>query len=303
MGVSAPVALGAAPEEFTISPDATADEVGTEFLSTTSDLWFLLSGIRDKDDADRAADRFTELVKKVFTLDDRFSEMSMGGGTPPSEDDDCAGQLDEMQVRILESFEDLNSEFTSLCRVHCYGSRKLTEAFQVAVSSGMFVEDDMVLLRDVQGPLSEEEMRQELVRLKRLVEPDRAVLDVLEQVKDAVSAGKAVPELARLSQRLHTLLPDTDLSIRSIADTDAAAVQDAYTPIEPLLWGIRNELVRIAGLPGYETEPYDEFSSALETVFDNLGKAHSSHFEAVFDACFRDDLDAAVQEKATTSSQ
>lgn len=302
MGVSTPVAQAAASEEFSISPDATADEVGTTFLQTTSDLWFLLSGIRDKDDADRAADRFTELVKKVFALDDRFSEMSMSG-TPPMDDDDCAGQLDDMQVRILESFEDLNSEFTSLCRVHCYGSRKLSEAFQVAVSAGMFVEDEMVLLQDVQGPLSEEETRQELVRLKRLVEPDRAVLDVLEKVKDAVSAGKAVPELSRLSQRLRTLLPDTDLSNRAIPESDVAAVQDAYTPIEPLLWGIRNELVRIAGLPGYETEPYDEFSSALETVFDNLGKAHSSHFEAVFDACFRDDMDAAVQEKATTSSQ
>lgn len=283
--------------------EATADEVGNMFLNTTSNMWFLLSGIRDRDDADRAAERFSELAKEVFRLDEQFSNMSMNSTVQDIDDeDDCAGRLDELQVRILESFEDLNNEFASLCRVHCYGSRKLSQAFQEAVATGMFTEDDMVLLQEVQGPLSEEETRQELARLQRLEEPDRAVLNVLEKVRDAASAEKAVPELARLTRSLLMLQPEQDMTYRSIPDSSVESVRTAFAPIEPVLWGIRNELVRIAGLPDYETEPYDNFSAALESVFDSLGRTHNSFFEAVFDACFRDDMDAAVQEKATTSS-
>lgn len=281
-----------------------AEEVGQEFLQATSDLWFLLSGIRDKDDADRAADRFSELVRKVCDMDERLSEMSMSAPLPMEDEDDddaCAGRLDDVQIRILDSFDDLNNEFTSLCRVKCYGSRKLTQAFQEAVATGMFAEDGMVMLHEMELPMSEEQAQQELVRLKRLVEPDRAVLEVLEKVKDAGSADKAVAELSRISQRLSTLMPDMDMNTHAMPASAAPSVQEAFAPLEPLLWGIRNELVRIAGLPGYEAEPYDNFSAALETVFDSLGKTHSEYFDSVFDSYFREDLDEAAHDKATTS--
>lgn len=283
---------------------ATAEEVGQEFLQATSDLWFLLSGIRDKDDADRAADRFSELVRKVCDMDERLSEMNMSAPLPMEDEDDdeaCAGRLDDIQVRILDSFDDLNNEFTSLCRVKCYGSSKLSQAFREAMATGMFAEDGMVMLHEMDLPMSEEQTQQELVRLKRLVEPDRAVLQVLEKVKDAGSADKAVAELSRLSQRLSTLMPEMDMNTYAMPESAAPSVKEAFAPIEPLLWGIRNELVRIAALPGYEAEPYDNFSAALETVFDSLGKTHSEYFDSVFDVYFRDDLDEAAHDKATTS--
>lgn len=282
-------------EQSVAGMDAAA--VGREFLQATSDLWFLLSGIRDKEDADRAAAPFSDLVRRIFALDDRFSQLSTVDMLPELQEGDCAGQLDKIQVQILDSFENLNGEFNGLCRVRCYGSKALTAAFQEAVSSGMFTEDDMVLLQDIKPPMNEEETAAELCRLKNLEAPDRAVLDVLEHVTDPGSASKAVPELTTLSRRLMELQPEPSLSNRSFAESSSVSESAAYAPIEPLLWGIRNELVRIAALPGYETEPYDDFSAALESVFEGLGRTHCACFDNVFDACFRDDMDEAVQSK------
>ena len=69
-------------------------------------------------------------------------------------------------------------------------------------------------------------------------------------------------------------------------------------PLENTLWNIRAEIVRIAGLPGYDTQPYDAFSDTLDTVFENLNRTHSLWARDVFDASFRLDLAEALQESA-----
>lgn len=307
-GAAAPVPAfaaeqGSAVADSTAIAEMDASAVSVAFLQTTSDMWFLLSGIRDKDDADRAAARFLELVGRVYLLDDRLSELSSADASlGVAGDTDCAGQLDELQVRILESFEDLNTEFAGLCRVQCYGSQKLNNAFREAVASGMFGDGETVGANEVKQALSESESKQEAARMGDLLEPDRAMLSALEKVCDPASAALAVPELVRVSKRLGALMPKVDMETRSVPAAMADSLQKAYTPLEPLLWGIRNELVRIAGLPGYETESYDDFSAALENAFENLSQTHSEYFDSVFDACFRDDMDEAVQEKATTAT-
>ncbi len=295
---------GSAEADSAAIAEMDAEAVSHAFLQTTSDMWFLLSGIRDKADADRAAARFLELVGRVYLLDDRLSELGSADATLGVADEtDCAGRLDELQVRILESFEDLNGEFAGLCRVQCYGSQKLNNAFREAAASGMFGEGEMVMGYEVKQELSETESKQEAARLSDLLEPDRAMLRALEKVSDPASAALAVPELVRVSKRFGSLMPKVDMTARSVPVPMADSLQKAFSPLEPLLWGIRNELVRIAGLPGYETESYDDFSAALETAFENLSQTHSEYFESVFDACFRDDMDDAVQEKATTANR
>lgn len=290
-----------------VATPADTERVGHEFLKATSDMWFLLSGIGDKETADAAAPRFLELVQRVAELDELLSRLPMVPEEPDTEvatDSDevhVVGMMNGVHLRILEAFEDLNAEFLGLCRVRCYGSERLRVAFQQAVGSGMFSEDDAELLQAPALPLDEEESRRELVRLKRLAEPDRMLLTVLESVQDASTAGAAAIRLLELTDRLAMLQPDSCVGNRDFADACAPAVQEVLAPLEPLLWGIRSEIVRIAALPGYDSAPYDSFSDALDSVFECLGTTHSACFESVFDASFRSDLDEAMHENATSS--
>lgn len=306
-GIAAGQVVGVAPPSAQATggtmSSLSSEQLGQEFLQTSTDLWFLLSGVRDKDDADRAAERFLELVRKVFALDELLSGMSSEPAAAAMAEDDeeqaVVGMMDDIQVRILESFEDLNTEFESLCRVRCYGSTRLMTAFRQAVASGMFTDETVDLLAEPASPYSENEAMRELVRLKRLQEPDRAVLESLSRVKDKKSAVRAARELAILTTRLQQLRPDELQPRRCFADSMALKAQEAYAPLEPLLWGIRNEIVRIAGLPEYAAESFDHFSEALDSVFESLGETHHNYFDSVFDASFRTDLDDALHESAS----
>ena len=307
LGAYAPATDGAllVDEVAEASPSDT-ERVGQEFLKTTSDMWFLLSGIRDKEEADKAAPRFLELVQRIAELDELLSRLPMVPTADVQEEDSetvhVVGMMDGVHLRILEAFEDLNAEFLGLCRVRCYGSERLRVAFRQAVASGMFNEDDVELLQTPPAPLDEKEMRHELVRLKRLLVPDRALLETLELVKDEDSAREAVTRLRELTVRLQALIPESCIFNRDFDASADAALQDTIAPLEPLLWGIRSEIVRIAAIPGYNTEPFDGFSDALDSMFESLGETHSFCFESVFDASFRSDLEEAARENTANSN-
>ncbi len=276
--------------------NAEAQAIGNEFLKTTSEMWLLLSGVTSKESADKAAGRFSELVKLIFELDSRLSALPMVAAEA-----ECVGMMDSVQLRILEAMDDLHVEFMGICRSRCYGSTKLTKAFESAVELGMFAESDAELLNMPTEPLSEDETMREMARLARLVEPDSAVLDVLADVQNEEDATQAVPQLDTLSQRYKTLLPSASVVNRDYSPAHKVAAQAMLTPIEPILWAIRSEIVRIAALPGYEAETYDQFSDALDLVFECMGATHPSLFDSVFDASFRADLDNALRENAVSS--
>lgn len=287
------------------------ERICRDFLRSVSELWFVLSGIGSREDADAAAPRFAELVRNICLLDEQLSLSSTNTGLPVEVEAEvheseaaakAADMIEALQLRILESFDDVNAEFLSLCRVQCYGSEKLQTAFLESAATGMFAEDAVAMLEGACTPLNAMETEQELARLQRLAEPDRAVLDVLQQVKDVASAEKAAASLAQIAQRLHNLVPEKSLDNRSFAEQYAGKVRAAVAPLSPLLWGIRTELVRIAALPGYDSESYDRFSDELNNVFDGLDATHSSWFDDVFDASFRSDLDDAIQENITPSN-
>lgn len=271
--------------------------LGEEFLRTVQEMWFLLSGISCKDDADHAAAPFLEKVKLTYELDNRMSNMPL-----ISPETECVGMMDSVQMRVLETLDDLHSEFLSLCRANCYGSEKLSMAFEDAVKLGMFAETDVELLQTVPAtPLTAEESANEILRIKRLLEPDREVLEILEEVEDVRSATKAVPELMLLTQRLKPLEPMPNMGSRAFTTESAMKAREAMARIEPVLWSIRSEIVRIAALPGYEAETYDAFSDALDAVFELIGSTHCHLFESVFDASFRSDLESALQENSIST--
>lgn len=218
--------------------------------------------------------------------------------TPETE---CVGMMDSVQMRILESMDDLHVEFLGICRARCYGSSRLINAFEEAIRLGMFTEEDAEMLSEPLNPLSADETNIEMARLNRLLEPDRAVLKVLTAVDGEETAAEAVAELNLLAQRIKALIPDEAMLHRQFAPEYMPTVRLVLDPIEPVLWGIRSEIVRIAALPGYESETYDEFSIALDVVFESLGATHAVLFDSVFDASFRSDLDNALRENSISS--
>ena len=302
LGSMTPGAAYAMPETADEDSPASNEEseyqqISRQFLSTTSEMWFLLSGIASKESADAAASRFAELVKLTFELDNKLSTMPI----IPTADAECAGMLDGMQLRILETMDDMHVEFVSLCRARCYGSKSLTKAFEDAVRMGMFAEEEAEELREPSEPLSDDEARLELQRLSRLTEPDQAVFEILSTVLDEQTAAQATPELARLSLRFKSLLPAPQVMNRDFAPRNQSVAREVLAPIEPILWAIRSEIVRIAALPGYEAETYDAFSDALDRVFECLAATHCNIFDSIFDSSFRCDLDNALQENAVSS--
>ncbi len=259
-----------------------------DLLMATNDLWFLLSGIRDKADADRAAGRFGELVNRMTQMGEEVDLVSDG---PPQQH----ASLEQLRYQIMDAYCSVDSEFGGLCRVRCYGSQELVDAFQAAVAGGMFDAEDLPLL-ELHQPFTPEEARREIARIRKLAVPDKALLECLRRVNDSESARLRAPELARLTESLSGLRPEARLRYRNFHNASAPSVRAVSEPVEALLWAIRSEIVRIAALPGYSDEPFDDFSDALDKVYETLNETHTNWFSDVFDESFRIDLDEAYRE-------
>lgn len=270
-------------------------QVGREFLQASTDMWYLLANVRSRKDADAAADPMTRLVARIYELDEKMSTSAV---VVP--DAACAGMMDTMQLRILDSLENVNEEFLSLRRIHCYGSERLIRAFRLAGKAGLFAEDDVDSLTNLPAPYTEEQAAAELARLQKLLVPDQEVHLLLVTVVDAGSANNALPRLRELDQSLRGLAPAAPRGV--FADEQAPEVRRVVEPLVQTLWNIRNEIVRLAALPGYGEAAFDDFSEQLDRVFDALEVSHSVWFEDVFDASFRSDLDDAFHDNIKTAN-
>ena len=262
-----------------------------ELLNVCNDMWILLSGVADTKSADAAAEDFRRLIDKAQLVSEKLY---------------CEGGQDleliaELHDKLGESLDALTIEFESICEKRCYASAALKNEFCYAVEMGMFTEDCLVLLADPLPVMTETEMRGELARFTRLIEPDRAILAALRMVSDATTSADAAKQLLELTECLNELAPAQAVAERRLSQASRVKVRRAFAPIEPILWGIRTEIVRIAGLPGYHGKEFDHFSSALESVFSSLCVTHSHFIEEVFDDSFHADLDEALRENATTS--
>lgn len=253
----------------------------------------LLAAVVDRDSADAAAERFRQLAEQSAGMSDRLF------------DDEAKAldleTLDQNTYRIAEAYEDLSCEFDSLCRTHCYGSPALISAFLGAMRLGVFSDDCEEYLKMSSLRLSDGEAEAELERLKRLIEPDSELLRILSRVADEKAAGAAVPALRGLSDSLRRMLPNLHLSPCNFTDKHRQRLQEICNTLEPLLWKIRTEIVRIVSLPGYDHEQFDDFSDALDSVYESLSDTHSECFESVFDTSFRADLDDALHGDSANS--
>lgn len=294
LGLHAPAGQAVAAEETAAASQAAEPTAGRELLRVTNEMWFLLSGVADRSGAESAAPRFELLAAEAGRISDTLFDAESSAQDLEA--------LEMLHYHIAEALESLNAEFVSLCRANCYGSEKLIEAFHGAVAAGLFDADLVVGLELPRPPLTERESKQEIVRLKRLQEPDLALLELLQQVTDAATADKNVSRLLSVAERLEALQPEAEVADRKHTESAKRRANEAFAPIAPLLWGIRSEIVRIASLPGYDDAAYDRFSDALDAVYEGLGRTHSSWFKDVFDASFRLDLDEALHENATTSN-
>ena len=290
------LALSLFSAQFAACKEAAAQEnerLGARLFQVTNEMWLLLSGVVDRPSADAAAERFRQLAEQSAGMSDRlFDETSKALDLET---------LDQDTYRIAEAYEDLSYEFESLCRTHCYGSSSLISAFLGAMRLGIFSDDSAEHLRLSSMMLNDHEAEVELLRLQSLVEPDSELLGILSRVMDEKAARDAVPELRDISNRLRRVLPSLHLDVRNFAEKHHHPLHEVCKKLEPLLWKIRTEIVRIVSLPGYDKEPFDDFSDALDSVFESLGDTHSECFEGVFDASFRSDLDDALHEEAPTS--
>ncbi len=267
-------------------------EPAKELLRMSLDMWFVLSGVYDKRSADEAAPQFRKLMDDAVALSEKVYSESAFEGEEES----------ETHRRLDESLTELTEEFVGLCGNRCYGSEKLLTEFRYSVEIGLMGDDCSPLLEEPRPLLTENEAKSELLRMKKLVLPDKDVLIVLQSVNDAASAQSAAIRLQSIAARLNTLVPEEALAERDFAPKAGSRARKAYAPIEPLLWGIRTEIVRIASLPGYHKTDFDSFSEALESVFRSLAETHYHFFDEVFDDSFHSDLDEALRENATTSN-
>ena len=284
-------AAAAAPEH----PAAqTAEQsVGARLLRATNEMWFLLSGVVDKTTADAAAARFDELVEESCRMSDKLFDADS-----QALDLDA---LDKDTYRIAEAYEDLSYEFESLCRARCYGSAALISAFVKAMHLGVFSDDSAEYLQSSSLQLTEQAATAEIQRLERLAPQDQALLLILTGVRDARSANLAAEQLKTLTKDIRKLFPVYRLRSFNFPEKRRAELALACSKLEPILWKIRNEIVRIVSLPGYDDDAFDTFSDALDSAFECLGETHAACFDDVFDDSFRSDLDDALHDSVTSS--
>lgn len=290
------LAMNVSPAENVAEPTAPSKvgSVSARLLGVTNEMWFLLSGVVDKASADAVASRFNALAEESSRMSDELFDSDAQALDVEA--------LDQDTYRIAETYEDLSYEFESLCRARCFGSAALTAAFVKAMRMGVFSDDGMEFLQTTSIILSEQGAHAEISRLKSLELPDRELLGILTKVRDAHSADAAAPELSKLTKQLRLLLPENRLRLSNFTEPNRASAVAVCTVLEPVLWKIRAEIVRIVSLPGYDDDSFDSFSDALDSVFESLSETHAECFESVFDASFRSDLDDALHESVTSSN-
>lgn len=263
---------------------AGATNTTVRIVRVTDEIWTLLCGVVNKDTADKAAERFAELSRELWKL----NEATFDGKAQDVE------SLDSETYRIADVYESASYEFDSLCRTHCYGSDALAKAFLKAMDLGVFGDAEKEKLQLTNVILANPAAREEIERLRSMKPIDTALYENLSHVKDAPTANKVVPRLESLTKQMNVLRPLHRYGVENFPTEYRAEAKAVFGELEPILWNIRDEIVRIAALDGYANEPFDHFSDAMDAVFELLSCTHGESFDEVFDTSFRIDVDDAL---------
>lgn len=275
-------------------PLVAADKGATtpeDMLAVTNEMWRLLCGVVNRQTADQAAERFNKLVQKSWQLNEALFEG----------DAQDVENLDARTYRIAEVYEEASYEFDSLCRSQCYGSKQLVSAFLTAMELGVFGDEEREKLTLTHVRLTPAAAAGEVARLRRMEKVDEDLLHELAKVQDAASACRAAGQIELLAKRMSEGRPAHRYGRMNFPEASRDEFQRVCDELEPILWQIRNEIVRIVALKGYDEESFDSFSDALDNMYENLSSTHGECFDNVFDTSFRLDLDDALHESITTN--
>ena len=273
------------------APKREAETPPEQMLVVTREMWQLLCGVVNKQTADSAAGRFSELVQRLWQLNEAMFEG----------DAQDVEKLDAQTYRIAEVYEEASYEFDSLCRSQCYGSQQLVNAFLKAMEMGVFGDEEREKLMLTHVQLTPSAAAGEIARLRSLEKMDDDLLHELTKVRDATSASSVAGQIVILAGRMNEGRPAHRFGRLNFPETARSEFQQVCDELEPRLWQIRNEIVRIVALQGYDREPFDSFSDALDNVYESLSSTHGECFDDVFDASFRLDLDDALHGSITTN--
>lgn len=116
MFIAAPLALQ--------SCGSDASDIVAQSLDIQIDMADTLAGVKDKDSADKAADKIASLQKKSIELAKEMTKLS-------PEDMAKAGASEEQAKKAQEAAQKLAPEMSRIMQNNCYGSDALRNALTV----------------------------------------------------------------------------------------------------------------------------------------------------------------------------
>lgn len=253
----------------------------------------LLQTVVDKASADAAAPGLLEETKKQNDVTHTLVGVDFEGVAYDEE------AYMELVPQIFALSEKVNDEFARLEKADCFGSEALKRAVEEA-NKPVFSEGEGASSAsgDPARPLTPEQEQAELARMRSLVSVDGELLSALRQVQSASTALSAVPALKACVQKLEKLEPEPAAANGYFEDTDKPGVVGAFRPVRDQLELIRNELLRIVALDGFQTKEFDPFNNAMDEIFRMLESTHDFWFGDIFDENFEDAVFDILERKS-----
>lgn len=205
----------------------------------------------------------------------------------------------ELVPQIFALSEKMNDEFVRLEKADFFGSEALRRAVEEA-NKPVFSDGDGAAGEGGESarPLTPEQEKAELARMRALVSVDGELLDALQQVQSAATALSAVPALKACAQKLEKLEPEPAAANGYFEDTEKPGVVGAFRPVRDKLELIRNQLLRIVALDGFQTKEFDPFNDAMDEVFRMLESTHDFWYGDIFDENFEDAVFDILERKS-----
>lgn len=246
----------------------------------------VLASVIDRNTADAAAPKLRENTQAMQQLAQLFEEIDFERASDFNEEEFMATAESNFEVA-----ERVNAQFLRLIGAKYFGSEALQAA--VAEANAPVTSDNGV----EEGPMTAEQAKAEIGRMKMLKEPDSRLLAALKKVDSAETASAVVPTLNEYVEQIRKLVPPAEILFANFENPQDAEVLAAQQPIEEILKGIRAELLRIVKLEGFAGERFDSFNDAMDDLFTWLGETHDLWFSSVFDESFENEIAAILKEQ------
>ncbi len=246
----------------------------------------LLASVTDRATADAIAPKLTENTQTMKQLAQFFETIDFEHSSSFNEEEFMATAESNFEVA-----ERVNAQFLRLMQADFFGSEALRLAVEEANAP---VKGDSGV---IEQPMTPEQAKAEINRMKMLEEPDSRLLATLKTIVSAESASAAVPRLNEYVGQIRKLTPPAEIIFAYFENPQAPEVLAAYKPIEEILKGIRAELLRIVKLKGFTGEGFVAFNDAMDDLFSWLCETHEHWISTVFDESFENEISSISEEQ------